>query len=43
MNEFLLYEFKLSLKLIETFMTIIDMGKYDRRLKCCDKTNIMMG
>ncbi len=43
MNEFLLYEFKLSLKLIETFMTIIDMAKYDRRLKCCYKTNIMMG
>jgi hypothetical protein len=41
-NEFLLYEFGLSLKLLETFMTIIDIAKYDRRLKCCYKINIMM-
>jgi hypothetical protein len=41
-NEFLLYELKLSLKLIETHRTIIDNAKYDRILKCCYKTNIMM-
>jgi hypothetical protein len=41
-KDFLLYELKLSLKLIETFMTIIGIAKYDRRLKCCYKTNIMM-
>jgi len=39
---FLLYEFNLSLKLIETFETIIDIAKYDRRLKCWYKINIMM-
>jgi hypothetical protein len=41
-NDFLLYEFKLSLKLIETLMTIIDIAKHDRRIKCCYKKNIMM-
>jgi len=38
---FLLYEFSLSLKLIETFRPIIDIAKYDRRLKCCYKTSII--
>ncbi len=34
-----MYEFTISLKLIETFKTIIDITKYDRRLKCCYKTS----
>ncbi len=38
-QNFVIYESRISWKLIETFETIIDITKQDRRLKCCYKTS----
>jgi len=39
--DILLYEFRISLKLIETFRIIINIAKHDKRLKCCYKTSMI--
>ncbi len=41
MNDILLYEFKISFKLIKKFTTIINIVKQDKRLKCCYKTSMI--
>jgi hypothetical protein len=38
---FLLYGLKISLQLMETLIIVVDIAKYDRKWKCCHKTNMI--